>query len=110
MSAPGRFQVAYKDSVRRAGRWRVPRRYTSVIYKGDCVLDLRAAELEAEVTEIRALAYKSDIQVVIPPGVRVEISGIGVSSEVYGDTGSTASVVVIHGLAYKGSIEAITVR
>jgi hypothetical protein len=81
-----------------------------VIYKGDCVLDLRAAELEAEVTEIRALAYKSDIQVVIPPGVRVEISGIGVSSEVYGDTGSTASVVVIHGLAYKGSIEAITVR
>lgn len=108
LTTPGRFQVAYKHGVRRAGRWRVPARYTSVIYKGSCVLDLRAAELEGPVTTIRALAYKSRIEVIVPPGVRVEISGFGVSSEVYGDQGPHAPVLVVRGLAYKGSIDAVT--
>src|SRR3954454_15758884 len=39
---PGRFAIALKSSVRRAGRWRVPERYTTVVYKGDGWLDLRA--------------------------------------------------------------------
>ncbi len=30
----GRFQVAYKSSVTRAGRWRLPERFTTVVYKG----------------------------------------------------------------------------
>src|SRR5579859_1394873 len=42
---PGRFAIALKSSVRRAGRWRVPERYTTVVYKGDGWLDLQAAEL-----------------------------------------------------------------
>jgi len=42
---PGRFAIALKSSVRRAGRWRVPDRYTTVVYKGGGWLDLRAAEL-----------------------------------------------------------------
>src|SRR5439155_17237473 len=36
---PGRFAVALKSSVRRAGRWRVPERYTTVVYKGGGWLD-----------------------------------------------------------------------
>src|SRR5215469_9910757 len=47
---PGRFAVALKSSVRRAGRWRVPDRYTTVVYKGEGWLDLRAAELSGPVT------------------------------------------------------------
>src|SRR5215472_16014265 len=31
---PGRYAIALKSSVRRAGRWRVPERYTTVVYKG----------------------------------------------------------------------------
>src|ERR1700745_3870247 len=31
---PGRYAVAYKNSVRRGGRWRVPDRFTPVVYKG----------------------------------------------------------------------------
>ena len=31
----GRWAVAYKNSIRRGGRWRVPERFTSVVYKGD---------------------------------------------------------------------------
>ena len=33
LPGPGRFAVALKSSVRRAGRWRVPERYTTVVYK-----------------------------------------------------------------------------
>ncbi len=40
----------------------------------------------------------------MPPGVRVELSGFGVSSEVYGDQTAAADVIVVHGLAYKGAI------
>src|SRR5581483_4156787 len=104
VARPGRFQVAYKSAVRRVGRWRVPERYTALIYKGQAVLDLRAAELEARVTTVRAVAYKSAIEIIVPPGVRVELSGFGVSSEVFGDQGAAADVIVVHGLAYKGDI------
>jgi hypothetical protein len=108
VTSPGRFQVAYKSAVRRVGRWRVPERYATYIYKGQALLDLRAAELEARVTTVRAVAYKSAIEIVVPPGVRVELSGFGVSSEVYGDQSATADVIVVHGLAYKGSIQVTT--
>ncbi|HEX6468436.1 MAG TPA: DUF1707 domain-containing protein [Streptosporangiaceae bacterium] len=106
--APGRWQVAYKSHVRRGGRWRVPRRVTSVIYKGGGVLDLRAAELAAPVTVIRALAYKSTIEIVVPPGVRVEMGGVGVSSELDDAPGADGFTVHVRGLAYKGLIVART--
>lgn len=43
----GRLQVAYKDTVTRGGRWCVPDAFTSVVYKGRALLDLRTAELTA---------------------------------------------------------------
>ena len=107
--APSRRQIAYKNHVRRGGRWRVPRRYTSVIYKGGSVLDLRAADLDSPVTTIRAVAYKSTIEIVVPPGVRVEMGGVGVSSELDDAPGPDVAVIHVRGLAYKGLIVARTV-
>src|SRR6202050_5032656 len=40
---PGRLAIALKSSVRRGGRWRVPEKYTTVVYKGDGLLHLPAA-------------------------------------------------------------------
>ena len=60
--------MAYKNSIRRGGRWRVPERFTSVVYKGEGWLDLRAAELTAPVTTVVAVAYKSRIDILVPPG------------------------------------------
>src|SRR5262249_49458760 len=70
---PGRYAIALKSSVRRAGRWRVPERYTTVVYKGDGWLDLRAAELSGSVTSFLTVAYKSRVKILVPPGVRVEM-------------------------------------
>ncbi|XRQ04170.1 DUF1707 SHOCT-like domain-containing protein [Actinomadura welshii] len=102
----GRFQIAYKSSVARAGRWRLPERFTTVVYKGTGLLDLRSAELAGPVTRLRVLAYKSAVEIIVPPGVRVEADGAGVSAEVHGVPPADAPVVHIRGYAYKGTIQA----
>jgi DUF1707 SHOCT-like domain len=106
---PGRFAIALKSSITRSGRWSLPQRFSCLVYKGSGLLDLRAAELTAPVTTIRAIAYKSRTEIVLPPGIRVELGGTGVS--LTGDStaavqpAANAPVVVVRGLAYKGTIE-----
>jgi hypothetical protein len=107
-SRPGRFAVTFKSSLRRAGRWRVPEHLTTVVYKGDGTLDLRAAELTAPVTTISAIAYKSRIDILVPPGVRVETGGLGASTgtaELDGPLPANAPVVHVRGYSYKGTVE-----
>lgn len=100
----GRFQLAYKGSVTRAGRWRLPERFTAVVYKGSGTLDLCAADLDGQVTALRVLAYKSRVEIIVPPGMRVEADGVGVSAEVHGDPPAGAPVIHVRGFAYKGAI------
>lgn len=112
--APGKYAIAWKGSVRRAGRWRVPGQYTTVVYKGGSWLDLRVAELSDPVTTIRAVAYKSRVTVLVPPGVRVEMTGFGIVQDGTDDPTAgyrlpnDAPVIHVRGLAYKGTIEVTT--
>ncbi len=112
--APGRWAMAYKNSVRRGGRWRVPARFTTAVYKGGGWIDLRAAELTSPETTVLAWAYKSRIDVLVPPGVRVELDGFGVSKgwSEHEDTERLlprdAPLVRVVGLAYKGTVEVST--
>src|ERR1700745_2171828 len=113
LPGPGRFAVALKSSVRRAGRWRVPERYTTVVYKGSGWLDLRAAELSGPVTSFLAVAYKSRGTILAPPGVRVEMTGFGVTQGAdEEDPGyrlpTDAPVIHVRGVAYKGTVEITT--
>jgi hypothetical protein len=91
--------------VRRTGHWRPPDRYTVAAYKSDCLIDLRSAELSGPETTLRVLSYKSDVRLVVPPGVRVEAGGLGVSTEIHGDPSPAAPVVHVQGIAWKGAIE-----
>jgi hypothetical protein len=100
---PGRLAIALKSSVRRGGRWRVPERYTTVVYKGTGWLDLRAAELSGPVTTF----------VAVPPGLRVEMTGFGVTQGAdEEDPGyrlpTDAPVIHVRGIAYKGTVEITT--
>ena len=110
---PGRFAIALKSSVRRGGRWRVPERYTTVVYKGGGWLDLRAAELSGPATTFVAVAYKSQVTILVPPGVRVEMTGFGVTQGAEDeDPGyrlpADAPVIHVRGIAYKGTVEITT--
>src|SRR5258708_19987697 len=66
-SKPGRFAVALKSSISRAGRWTVPPRFFSVVYKGSGLLDLREAELTSAVTTITPVSYKTPTLNRLPP-------------------------------------------
>lgn len=108
---PGRVAIAIKGAVRRSGRWRVPEHYNAVVYKGSGLLDLRVAELAGPVTTIVAVAYKSHITILAPPGMRVEMTGFGVvQSEEETDirVPNDAHVLQIRALAYKGTVEVST--
>jgi hypothetical protein len=111
---PGRFAVAMKTSIRRSGRWRVPGSFTPLVYKGTGWIDLRAAELTDPVTTVTAVAYKSQIDILVPPGVRVELGGLGVSHDESpdgqwpGQLPASAPVVHVRGFAYKSTVQVST--
>jgi len=111
---PGRMAVAYKSSIRRGGRWRVPERFRAIVYKGSGHIDLRAAELTSPSTTLFAIAYKSRIDVLVPLGVRVELDGFGVSKgwsaeeDLESRLPADAPVVHVRGVGYKGTIEVST--
>ncbi|MDR2983616.1 MAG: DUF1707 domain-containing protein [Nocardiopsaceae bacterium] len=110
-SKPGRFAIALKSSISRVGRWTLPRTFTSIVYKGGGLLDLRAAQLTSQETTINALSYKSRTEILVPPGIRVELGGTGVSAagDAWpGEPPADAPVVRIRGIAYKGAIEVRT--
>jgi Domain of unknown function (DUF1707) len=112
--APGRMAIAYKSSIRRGGRWRVPERFRAIVYKGSGHIDLRAAELTSPSTTLFAIAYKSRIDVLVPLGVRVELDGFGVSKgwsaeeDLESRLPADAPVVHVRGIGYKGTIEVST--
>jgi Domain of unknown function (DUF1707) len=112
--APGRFAIAYKNDIRRGGRWRVPERFRAIVYKGSGHIDLRAADLSAPVTTLYAIAYKSRIDVLVPLGVRIEVDGFGVSKgwspeeDLESRLPADAPVVHVRGIGYKGTVEVST--
>jgi len=110
----GGSAIAYKSSVRRAGRWRVPERFRTIVYKGSGHLDLRAAELTARETTLAVVAYKSRVDVLVPLGVRVNLEGFGVSKgwsaaeDLEDRLPADAPVVHVRGFGYKGTVEVST--
>ncbi|HEY7323577.1 MAG TPA: DUF1707 domain-containing protein [Streptosporangiaceae bacterium] len=107
----GGSAIAYKGSVRRAGRWRVPERFRTIVYKGSGHLDLRAAELTAHETTLAVIAYKSRVDILVPLGVRVNLQGPGVSKgwsaeeDLEDRLPADAPVVHVRGVGYKGTVE-----
>jgi hypothetical protein len=112
---PARHSVvmAVMGSAERRGRWQVPEQCTAVAIMGGCLLDLRAAQLSAPVTTINAVAIMGGIEVIVPPGVRVDMSGLplmgGWANHVRGeDLPFDAPQVHIRGFALMGGVEVRT--
>ena len=74
---PVRLTLGILADIERRWRWRIARRSVAIAVVGACRLDLRAATLSAPVTTITALAVVGGVDVVVPPGVRVEVSHYG---------------------------------
>lgn len=100
----------------RRGRWTPARRVTAIATMGGVELDFREAALGPGVTEVHAFAFWGGVQIVAPPHVRVECSGLGILGgfDHRDDSRSVAepdaAVLRITGLAVMGGVEVVVRR
>ncbi|ATW48691.1 DUF1707 SHOCT-like domain-containing protein [Streptomyces peucetius] len=94
----------------RRGSWTVGRRFTAFTLMGGGELDLREARFEDRETVIDCIAIMGGIQVTVPPGLNVEVRGIGLMGgfdehgRVDASPDPEAPRVIIRGLALMGGV------
>lgn len=104
-----RAAVAVMSGFQRKGRWTVPRAFTCFAFWGGGELDLREANFAAGEVRINCVMIMGGMNIVVPPGVEVEVRGFGLmggfdhSEEgVPGDPG--APRVIVSGFAFWGGV------
>ena len=99
----------------RSGSWTPARNNWAVGVMGGCELDFRDARLGPGVTEVRVLAIMGGVDIIAPPDVQVESSGVGFMGgfdhkpTLTSTTDPEAPVIRVTGLALMGGV-GITVR
>jgi hypothetical protein len=110
---PGRLRRVmlgiFWDS-RRAGPHALEDEITAIALFGDVVIDLRGAKATSKEITIRAYALLNDVDVIVPAGIAVELSGVAVVGDNRNMTGPVRAgtsrfVVKIHGHAVLGDVQ-----
>jgi hypothetical protein len=113
VSEPGRLRRVmlgiFWDS-RRAGPQPLEDEITAIALLGDAVIDLREAKATSKEITIRAYALLNDVDVIVPEGIAVELSGVAVVGDNRNmtrpvPTGTSRFVVKIHGHALLGDVQ-----
>ncbi|AZM89325.1 DUF1707 domain-containing protein [Streptomyces sp. W1SF4] len=102
--------VAVMSGFQRKGRWTVPARFNAVAIWGGGELDLREADFAEREVVITCVAVMGGIEITVPPGVEVDVRGIGIMGAF--DQGKSldnrpepgAPRVVVNGLALWGGV------
>jgi len=76
--APWALSGGILGGASRRGAWQPARRNLAVAVMGGCTLDFREALLGPGVTEVHAVAFWGGVEIIVPPWVRVETSGVGI--------------------------------
>ena len=87
--------VTVFGDLRRGGAWRVPARSRWNTGFGDVRLDLREAELAEDEIVISAGTVFGDVEVLVPPGVVVELAGRTLFGDVREDDGAARPAGVL---------------
>ncbi|MEU6443658.1 DUF1707 domain-containing protein [Streptomyces sp. NPDC047046] len=83
--ATSRGAFALFGGFARRGRWVIGRAFTAFAMWGGGEIDLREADFEDRETVIRCFTIWGGIGVVVPPELRVRVSGIGIMGGFGGD-------------------------
>lgn len=70
--------VAIMGGTERKGAWTPPANLYVVALMGGSLLDFREASLGPGVTNVMVLAMMGGVEIIVPPGLRVESNGIGI--------------------------------
>jgi hypothetical protein len=102
--------AAIFGGVERHGAWRVPSHMQASAVFGGMILDFREAVFSPGVTEVNVTAFMGGVQLIVPPGLSVEVSGTAVLGG-FGHIERTAvqadpnrPVLRVHGLAIMGGV------
>lgn len=104
------FVIGVMGGAERRGQWHPARKILAVGIMGGATLDFREAILAPGVTEVQVFAWWGGVEVIVPPGVRVDCSGIGIMGgfdEEHGDPhpyDADAPVVRVTGVAIMGGV------
>jgi len=102
--------VAFVSSQQRAGPWRLAPATRVVSVLGNVELDLREAELADGESVVEVFCLLGNVEVIVPPGVRVLNDGDTLAGSFALEAGDWdivpgAPVVRIMGTAYLGNVE-----
>ncbi|HKK26876.1 MAG TPA: DUF1707 domain-containing protein [Gemmatimonadota bacterium] len=103
------FVVAILSGSSRKGAWTPPRKLRALAVMGGAEIDFREARFGAAVVEVEAFALMGGVEIIVPPGVRVEAHGLGIMGG-FDDGSSNAEIdpaaplVRVRGLALMGGI------
>lgn len=103
---------ALMSGVVRRGAWTVPARIRAFACMGGIGLDLREATLTAPVTDIYVFALMGGVEIIVPPGARLESDGFAIMGGFEDQLREPASnnpdapLIRVRGLAIMGGVEA----
>jgi hypothetical protein len=103
------WAVAIMSGFQRRGQWTVPARFTSFAFWGGGEIDLREARFSEREIVIRCIAIMGGMNVIVPPGVEVDVRGIGIMGGFdhsgAGEPGEPgAPRVIVTGFAFWGGV------
>ena len=104
------FIGAIMGGSARKGRWSPARKNYSIAVMGGCELDFREAVMGPGVTELQAFTLCGGVEVIVPPGLKVESHGIAIMGgfehrgDDYHNPDPHASTLRITGVAIMGGV------
>ncbi|HEX8455617.1 MAG TPA: DUF1707 domain-containing protein [Longimicrobium sp.] len=113
--SPQQTIVAVMAGATRKGAWTPSRQLNVIAVMGGAELDFREARMPPGITELNVFAWMGGVEVVVPPGVRVEMNGIALMggfeehSRTLDPPPPDAPVLRVGGFALMGGVE-VSVR
>jgi hypothetical protein len=104
------LMVAAMGGASRRGSWLVPRHLKVYAIMGGAEIDLREASFAPGVTEIEAYAIMGGVDILVPPGVRVETMGVGIMGGFDASAGDASAlsddqpILRVSGMAVMGGV------
>ncbi len=103
--------VAVMGAATRKGSWVPPRQLHVFAIMGGAELDFREARFGPGIVEVTVFALMGGVEITVPPGVRVEVEGIGIMGAfdeqrlAAGPPDPGAPVIRVGGVALMGGVE-----
>lgn len=108
------YIIAVMGGVDRKGSWIPARRSLAYTIWGGIVLDFREARLPPGITEVLVVAFMGGVEIIVPPGLRVESGGMAImggfdlTDDAPVQSDPDAPILRVNGFALLGGVEITT--